>query len=140
MVEYPQTCLVFRFGRNSCYIFSLARAVEILLGVDLHAYDVLRVALSSVNVSSNAFVYDAGGLCHEMAELVPGIGKKKFHVHKEMQESLLPNAVNIQHWLYSGNGYTAHHFNLNGWDSLADKSQAERLGSVIDYRVVTLGD
>lgn len=139
MVFYPQSALMFKFGRNSCYIFSLARAVEILAGVDLRASEVLATALRSTNVSGNAFVYDAGSLCEEFIKLVfPDMGGKRFTVSKEMQESTLPNVCNIQHWVYSSNGYTAHHFKLDDWDPLYDKSQAERLGKIVDFRIVSL--
>lgn len=138
MVPFPQTGLLSKFGRGSCYLFSLARAFEILTDTELRAEDVLFTGLRSKNISSNAFVYDAGGFLEEL-RLLPSISiGGNFAVTKEMQASSLPDVCNIQHWLYSGNGYTAHHFKLDDWDPLYDKSQAERLGKIVDYRVVSL--
>jgi len=138
MIPFPQTALLTNFGRNSCYIFALARAVEILTGKDLLASDVLRVALKTRNVSSNAFVYDAGSFCDEIASLVLGDSKYAFTVSKELQPSIMSNVCNIQHWVLSSNSYSAHHFKLDSWDSVQFMTQAEKLGSIVDYRVVTL--
>ena len=139
MIDYPQSFLMHRFSKNSCYIFSLARAAEMLTNRAIDASTVLKIALDSKHISSDAYVYDAEAF---LGQLVPS---SRFTVEKAGAEAIDYSSgalIPIRHWVYSpasspdGPAYTAHHFNLIDWDPLSYECQAVKLGSILDYRLV----
>ena len=109
MRQAPQSYF-YRFARNSCYLFALARAAEIISGKELSADDVFSAAIRSKFVSEDAYVRDAEGFLKEVCGVTARVTKYKVNDKIEISDK----AVVITHYQH---GYR-HHFNLSDWDSM----------------------
>lgn len=136
MIKFPQSGLVQNFGRNTCYVFSLAHCVEVLTGEQLCAHHVFELAAQSKHVGPNAYVYNAEAFCNEIAECLLEESNYKFSVIKSLSEPDLPDVCSIQHWVYDGVSPSYHHFRLADWDPLETMAIAVLKGKIIDYRIV----
>lgn len=110
MREAPQS-YVYRFARNSCYMFSLARAAEIISGKELSADIIFSRAMKSKFVSEDCYVRDAEKFLKEVCGVSASV--KKYRVMDKI-ENLTDKSVIITHY-QMGN---RHHFNLGDWDSM----------------------
>ena len=109
MRQAPQS-YVYRFARNSCYLFALARAAEIISGKELSADDIFSAAIRSKFVSEDAYVRDAEGFLQEVCGVKCKVAKYKENDKIEISEK----AVVITHYQHG----SRHHFNLSDWDSM----------------------
>jgi len=110
MREAPQS-YVYRFARNSCYMFALARAAEIISGKELSADDIFAKAMKSKFVSEDCFIRDSDEFLKEVCGVSAHV--KKYKVMEKL-ENINDKSVVITHY-QMGN---RHHFNLGDWDSM----------------------
>ena len=126
MREYPQSYMI-RFARNVCYVFALARAVEVITNDKLSADKIFGQALELKCIGDDGFVKDA----EEFLEAIyPG---KKWKVDKSEKPGTGKGMVNIEHWK-SPQGWD--HFKLSDRDARYGDCEAVSKGKIVDYRIV----